>query len=163
MSSSICSFLDLLEKPDEAEWRKYALPTYAIIGSDNGLSPGRRQPIIWTNTGIFLIEPIRRNFSEILIAIYTFSFKKIHLKMSYGKCRPFCLGLYMLKSYGSYLMHKHSPDRTVCYTRNKLCEMRKSYYPEFIILDATILLSHVTLEDSCEGYCRLDIFEVAVH
>ena len=25
-----------------------------IIGSDNGLSPGRRQPIIWTNVGILL-------------------------------------------------------------------------------------------------------------
>ena len=28
-----------------------------IIGSDNGLSPGRHQAIIWTNTGILLIEP----------------------------------------------------------------------------------------------------------
>ena len=26
-----------------------------IIGSDNGLSPGRRQIIIWTNAGILLI------------------------------------------------------------------------------------------------------------
>ena len=26
-----------------------------IIGSDNGLSPGRRQAIIWTNAGILLI------------------------------------------------------------------------------------------------------------
>ena len=28
-----------------------------IIGSDNGLSPGRRQAIIRTNAGILLIEP----------------------------------------------------------------------------------------------------------
>ena len=28
-----------------------------IIGSDNDLSPGRRQAIIWTNTGILLIGP----------------------------------------------------------------------------------------------------------
>ena len=27
-----------------------------IIGSDNGLSPGRRQAIIWTNTGILYIK-----------------------------------------------------------------------------------------------------------
>ena len=26
-----------------------------IIGSDNGLSPGRRQAIIWTNAGMLLI------------------------------------------------------------------------------------------------------------
>ena len=29
-----------------------------IIGSDNGLSPGRRQAIIWTNAGILLIGTI---------------------------------------------------------------------------------------------------------
>ena len=29
-----------------------------IIGSDNGLSPGRRQAIIWTIAGIFLIGPL---------------------------------------------------------------------------------------------------------
>ena len=37
----------------------------ATIGSDNGLSPGRRQAIIWTNAGILLIEPLWTNFSEI--------------------------------------------------------------------------------------------------
>ena len=29
-----------------------------IIGSDNGLAPGRRQTIIWTNDGILLIGPL---------------------------------------------------------------------------------------------------------
>ena len=67
-----------------------------IIGSDNGLSPGQRQAIIWTNAGILLIGPLGTNFSEILIEIQTFSFKKIHLKMSSGKWRPFCLDLNVL-------------------------------------------------------------------
>ena len=67
-----------------------------IIGSDNGLSPGRRQAITWTNVGKLLIGPLGTNFCEILIEIHTFSFKKIHLKMSSGKCRPFCLGLNVL-------------------------------------------------------------------
>ena len=49
-----------------------------------------------TSTGILLTEPLGTNFSEILIEIYTFSFKKIHLKMSSGKWQPFCLGLYMI-------------------------------------------------------------------
>ena len=40
-----------------------------IIGSDSGLSPGRRQAIIWTNTGILLIGPLGINFSEIWIEI----------------------------------------------------------------------------------------------
>ena len=68
-----------------------------IIGSDNGLSHGRRQAIIWTNAGKLLIGHLGTNFSEILSEIHTFSFKKMHLKMSSGKCRPFCLGLNVLK------------------------------------------------------------------
>ena len=39
------------------------------IGSDKGLSPGRRQTIIWTNAGILLVGPLGTNFSEILIEI----------------------------------------------------------------------------------------------
>ena len=70
-----------------------------IIGSDNGLSPGRRQAIVWGNAGILLIEPLDTNFSEILIAIHTFSFKKMHLNMSSGKWRPFCLGLNLLRQF----------------------------------------------------------------
>ena len=46
-----------------------------IIGSDNGLSPCRRQAIVWTNAGILLIGPLGTNFSEILIGIQTFSLK----------------------------------------------------------------------------------------
>ena len=64
-----------------------------IIGSDNGLSPRRRQAIIWTNAGILLIGPLGTNFSEILIEIQTFSLKKIRLKMSPAKCCSFRLGL----------------------------------------------------------------------
>ena len=67
-----------------------------IIGSDNGLSPGRRQAIIWTTAGILLIGPLGTNISEILIKIYTLSLKKMHLKMSSGKWQPSCLSLNVL-------------------------------------------------------------------
>ena len=70
-----------------------------IIGSDNDLSPGRRQAIIWTNAGILLIGPLGTNFSEILFEIYTFSLMKMHLKMSSGKWRPSCLGLNVLNKF----------------------------------------------------------------
>ena len=43
-----------------------------------------------------LIGPLGTNFSEILIGIKTFSFKKMPLKMSSAKWRPFCLGLNVL-------------------------------------------------------------------
>ena len=69
-----------------------------IIGSDNGSAPGRRQSIIWTNAGMLLIGPLGTNFSETFIEIYIFSFNKMHLKMSSGNCRPFCLSLNALSS-----------------------------------------------------------------
>ena len=64
-----------------------------IIGSDNGLSPGRRQAIIWTNAGILLNRTLGTNASEIISTIHTFSFKKMHLKMSSAKWCLFRLGL----------------------------------------------------------------------
>ena len=67
-----------------------------IIASDNCLTPGRRQAIIWTNAGILLIGPLGTNVNEILLAIHTFSFKKLHLNMSSAEWRPFCLGLNVL-------------------------------------------------------------------
>ena len=55
-----------------------------------------RQAIIWTNAGILLIEPLKTNFSEILIEIYIFSTTKMHLKLSSEFLWPFCLGLNVL-------------------------------------------------------------------
>ena len=67
------------------------------IGSNNGLSPGQRQAIIWTNTGIFSICTLGTNFSEILSKIHTFSVTKMHLKTSSVKWRQFCLRLNVLR------------------------------------------------------------------
>ena len=71
----------------------YASTNRVNIGLDNGLSPFRCQAIIWANAEILLTGPWGTNFNEILIEIHTFSFKEKHLKMSFGKWRPFCLGL----------------------------------------------------------------------
>ena len=71
-----------------------------IIGSDNGLSPGRRQAIIWTSVGILSSGPLGTNFSEVFIEIETFSFTKMHLNMSSGKCRPHCV------KYHSHAQHR---------------------------------------------------------
>ena len=70
-----------------------------IIGSDYGLSPSRSQAIIWTNAGILLIGTLGTNTSEILSKINAFSYKKMHLKMSSGKWRPFCRGLNVFMYY----------------------------------------------------------------
>ena len=47
-----------------------------IIGSDNGLSPGRRQAIIWTNAGILLFGPLGTNFSDFFCRNYSIFIKK---------------------------------------------------------------------------------------
>ena len=67
-----------------------------IIGSDNGLSSGRRQAIIWTKCWDVVNCPRGTNFSEILTENHTFSLKKTHLIMSSGKWWLFCLGLNVL-------------------------------------------------------------------
>ena len=58
----------------------YVSVNWASIGSDNGLSLGQHQAIIWTNAGILSIKPQGTYFNEILIDIQIFSFKKMHLK-----------------------------------------------------------------------------------
>ena len=66
-----------------------------IIGSDNGLSPDRRQAIIWTNDGIFLIGPLGTNFSEILIETNIFiqenAFESVVRKTAAILSRPQCV------------------------------------------------------------------------
>ena len=47
----------------------------AIIGSDNDLSPVRRQAITWNNAGILLNGPLGTNFSKILIEVHEFALK----------------------------------------------------------------------------------------
>ena len=75
-----------------------------IIGSDNGLTPGRCQVIIRTNAELLLMEPQETHFSEILIKIDTFSFKKMHLKITSEKWRPFCLGLNVLIVFAIFIL-----------------------------------------------------------
>ena len=87
-----------------------------IIGSDDDSSPGQRQAIMWTNAGIPLIWPFGTNFSEMLIEIHMFSFKKMHLKMS-AKWRPFRLGLNVLMCQQRNLFVTLFPDFIWCQTK----------------------------------------------
>ena len=54
--------------------------------------PVRRQAITSTNALLLSIRPLATNFSDIWIEIQNFSFMKMHLKMSFAKCQPFCPG-----------------------------------------------------------------------
>ena len=79
-----------------------------IIGSDNGLSPGRRQAIIWTNAGILLIEPLGANFSEILIKMLFFFIQENAFESVVWKRRPSWLGLNVLNRSGIGPLHMTS-------------------------------------------------------
>ena len=103
-----------------------------IIGSDNGLSPDRRQAIIWTNAGILLIGPVGTNFSEILIEILTFSFKKLRLKVSSAKRRPFCLGLNVLSRRPCFI---DIYLNFLCLLRMKICLLL--YFWEWLCFQKT--------------------------
>ena len=72
--------------------RIYASVNWVSISSDNGLSPDRRQAIIWTNAGILITGPLGTNFNEIQLKIQKFSIIKMHFTMLSGKWRPFCPG-----------------------------------------------------------------------
>ena len=82
-----------------------------IIGSDIGLPPGQRQALLETM--------LESNFSEFLLEIHIFSFEKMHLKMSSGKWRPFCLGLNVYGWCISVLNTSYGKLITFCaYPRN---------------------------------------------
>ena len=85
-----------------------------IIGSDNGLSPGRRQAIIWTNAGTWLIQILGTNFNEILNEIQTFSenaLQNVVRKMAAILPRPQCVnpdtGLSNLCQWKLSVLTKH--------------------------------------------------------
>ena len=68
-----------------------------IFGSDNGSVPSH-----YLNQCL-LIGPLITNFSEIVIKIHHFSLKKIHMKMSSAKWRPYCHGLTWCMSHTELL------------------------------------------------------------
>ena len=104
-----------------------------IIGSDNGLTPGRRQAIIRTNTGILLTGHLGTNFSDILIKMQTFSFQKKHLKVSWllsTKWPPFCLGLNDLRWCLCIIDAETSPKfltQSRCHRMRNVVSIHKNY------------------------------------
>ena len=67
----------------------------AIIGSDNGLSPGRRQDIIWINAGILLPGPLGKNlwnsYRNSIIFIQENAFESVVCEMTAILSQPQCV------------------------------------------------------------------------
>ena len=70
-----------------------------IIGSCNGLSPGWRQAIIWTNAGTLVIGQWGNSFSEIRIEIHTFPFENAVRKTTVILSGSQCVKHWWLMAY----------------------------------------------------------------
>ena len=64
--------LKVLTHPHPTRSAAYASVNRINIGSDNGLSPIRRQAIIWTNDGLLLIALPGTDFSKVWKGILLF-------------------------------------------------------------------------------------------
>ena len=143
-------------KFDLTDWgrvKHICVSKLTIIGSDNGLSPGRCQAIIWTNAGILLTGPLGTNYSEILIKIHIFSFKKMHWKMSSGKCQPCCLGLNVSNSIESILEDLVADKFTVKHLKVSCSKASKPMLINSLRLSVTYM-HHILLSKTCHHWFR---------
>ena len=84
-----------------------------IIASENGVSPGRHQAIIWTNAEILLIGHLVKTIKwNLKHNLYIFM-QEMHFKMSSGKWRPQCVNLkphqrkYCMLIHGMYFIENN--------------------------------------------------------
>ena len=105
----------------------------AIIGSDNGLSPGRHQAINWTNAGRLLTGSV--DFSELFIEIHIFFiretvFENVVWEMAAILPRPQCVKYWIhcnMSESPSPMMYRHGtglPYMTFMY--RKRCSINQS-------------------------------------
>ena len=139
----------------------YASVKWVSIDSDNGLSPGRCQPIIWTNTDILSIRTQGTYFNEILFEIQIFSFKKMHLNMSSAKWRPFFPGenKLMIRKY-SLKMSNGSSCIMIW-----MWYMIHHFYHFYMQHDSNLIhfISHIRQERSWPGKISCRIKNIITH
>ena len=117
------------------------------------LQPFRRQAIIWTNSGLLLIEILGTNFSEIVIKIRKFS-RKMHLKMSSAKkmaillSRPQCVNAYIYIYVYTYqlLLSAIGYRRNVEWTGNVEVQRNSNINNPNLKLWQALLYNNVTTE-----------------
>ena len=93
--------------PPSAAYIYICVSKLFIIGSDNGLSPSRRQAITWFNAGLLSIELSGTNSSENWIWIQNISFKKMHFNMPSAKMAS-------ILSRGRWVKESNFSDHLIC-------------------------------------------------
>ena len=71
----------------EDKWRIYASVSKILVGSDSGLSRGRYPATAETKYELLSIGTLWLYFSDILIIVQQFSFKKADWKKSFAECQ----------------------------------------------------------------------------
>ena len=112
-----------------------------IICLDNGLPPGWRLAIIWTNSKILLNGPLGVNISDISKEIPTFLFTKMRLKVSSAKWWPFCRSLHMSNKY--HLTHFNSMNQS--YIQSTYRKKHPDFLRQCKIMHPHMLSSNLTL------------------
>ena len=143
----MCACTSVLRTPSLTHWSRethICVSKLTIIVPDNGLSPGRCQAIIWTNTGILLTRNLGTNFSEIINEIHAFSLKKLLLKMSSAKWRQFCLGLNVLTHFEPHLAPLSTHYVLMC-TRGGGIVWTGDYYISIVVSVWSNALTHWSL------------------
>ena len=120
------------------------------IGSDNGLSPIRRQAIIQTNAGLLSIGTLGTSFSEFLIKIQNFSFTKLRPKMSSARMaailsRGRWVNIWNTNCVRRLYVHQARYPVTGPWARAQLSSLHSM---------PTILLSPITGEPHVSSGCR---------
>ena len=106
------------------------------IGSINVLSPIRRQSIIQTNAALTSIGHLVANFSDILINIRTFSFKKMHLKILFKIfSRPQCVNMVCACICVCYVKVNNTHTHPHTHTRHAVWRLKHS--PTAILLEVS--------------------------
>ena len=121
-----------------------------IIGSDNGLSPARRQSIIWTNAGILLIVNWNFNWKS-YIFIQENAFQNVTYQMAVILSRPQGVKKRIFSS-------PHSGVFGACNAQvpTKLLEILYSMrYPKFAILTGYFWLKYLRGHSAGKGMTNI--------
>ena len=92
-----------------------------VIGSSNGLSPVRRQAVVWINDDLLLIGPLEIIFGEIAIKITSTFIQEDAFENVVCETGLFCFGLIVFQAckftalYGVLVPHKYFDNtQTAC-------------------------------------------------
>ena len=153
-------------KLTEAEWSIHAYVNQTFSGSDNGLSPGRRQAIIWTNAASLSFNALRprrngRHFQTTFsnafswMEILEFSLK-FHWNLFLVVQNNNIPSLVQIMAWrrpsnkplsettmGSLMTH-------ICVTRPQWVKPKGTYFSETVFKTQKFSLTKITVKDVCE-------------